>query len=131
MNEYLLDTHIFLWWIFGDSKLDYQTRDIIKRPENRLYLSAASAWEIATKHKTGKLPEAGPIVDQLPRYLRESRIDSLDITLADSLLAGSMNIDHRDSFDRMILAQAQLRSLPVLTNDQVLLRHLSHHRTKT
>lgn len=119
MNTYILDTHVFLWWLFNDPRLSYTARAIIKDSTNQLLISAASAWEIATKHRIGKLPEADNVVVELPAYLRRSRIKSLDITIEDSLLAGSMNHPHRDPFDRMIIAQSKIRNLPVMTNDPV------------
>lgn len=57
-KRYLIDTHILLWWIFDDPKLDQSIREIIKNPSNKIIVSSASAWEIATKHRIGKLTEA-------------------------------------------------------------------------
>ncbi len=117
MSRYLLDTHTFLWWAFNDDRLSYVARDIIRNHESVLFLSAASAWEISTKHRIGKLPEASTIVDDLPGLLRRARVEPLPITLEDALLAGSLKHEHRDPFDRMIIAQAQLRTVPIVTND--------------
>ena len=61
--RYLLDTHTLLWWLFDDPKLSQQARATIAQPEHEVLVSAASAWEISTKHRLGKLPEAGDIVD--------------------------------------------------------------------
>lgn len=119
MNSYLLDTHTFLWWLFNDGRLSYNARDIIKDNDNQLFLSAASAWEIATKHRNGKLPEAESIVKDLPALLKRAHVVSLDITLEDALLAGSIKYKHRDPIDRMIFAQGQLRNFPIITNDPV------------
>ncbi len=119
VNSYLLDTHTFLWWLFNDGRLSYNARDIIKDNDNQLFLSAASAWEIATKHRNGKLPEAESIVKDLPALLKRAHVVSLDITLEDALLAGSIKYKHRDPFDRMIFAQGQLRNFPIITNDPV------------
>lgn len=119
MNTYILDTHVFLWWLFNDTRLSYTAREIIQDSANDLLISAASAWEIATKHRIGKLPEAESVVHDLPSYLRRSCIQPLDITIEDSLLAGSMNHAHRDPFDRMIIAQGKIRNLPVITNDPI------------
>jgi PIN domain nuclease of toxin-antitoxin system len=120
MNTYILDTHVLLWWLFNDVRLSYTAREIIKDSANDLLISAASAWEIATKYRIGKLPEAVSVVQELPAYLRRARVKPLDITVEDSLLAGSMNHAHRDPFDRMIIAQSKIRNLPVITNDPVL-----------
>lgn len=117
MSDYLLDTRTFLWWIFNDNRLSYNARDLIRNHESTLFLSTASAWEISTKHRIGKLPEADAIVDELPGLLIRARIEPLAITLDDALLAGSMKYEHRDPFDRMIIAQARLRDIPVITDD--------------
>jgi PIN domain nuclease of toxin-antitoxin system len=119
MNTYILDTHVFLWWLFNDVHLSYTAREIIKDSASNLLISTASAWEIATKHRIGKLPEAASVVQELPAYLQRARVKPLDITIEDSLLAGSMNHAHRDPFDRMIIAQGKIRNLPVITNDPV------------
>jgi len=115
----LLDTHALLWWLFDDPHLSTPARDCIANAENEILVSAASAWEIATKHRIGKLPEAGDIVRLLPMYLRQARFAELSVSVDDSLLAGSLPGPHKDPFDRMLIAQARLRSLPVLSIDPV------------
>jgi len=101
----------------GGNRLSYNARDLIRNHESTLFLSTASAWEISTKHRIGKLPEADAIVDDLPGLLTRARIEPLAITLEDALLAGSMKYAHRDPFDRMIIAQARLRNIAIVTND--------------
>lgn len=118
MSEFLLDTHVLLWWLFNDGRLSYTARDLIRARDNRMFVSAASAWEIATKRRIGKLPEAENIVEALPSLLARSRIASMDITFEDALFAGSLDHEHRDPFDRMIMAQAALRKIPIVTNDR-------------
>lgn len=115
----LLDTHALLWWLFDDPHLSTPARDCIANAENEILVSAASAWEIATKHRIGKLPEAGDIVRLLPMYLRQARFAELSVSVDDGLLAGSLPGPHKDPFDRMLIAQARLRSLPVLSIDPV------------
>jgi PIN domain nuclease of toxin-antitoxin system len=115
----LLDTHALLWWLFDDPKLSTQARDLIAEPENDLLVSAASAWEIATKHRIGKLPEAGDIVQQLPMYVRKARFTELGISIEHALLAGSLPGPHRDPFDRMLIAQARMQNIPMITLDPV------------
>ena len=117
--SYLLDTHILLWWLFDDPKLDVVCRDIIRNPKNRILVSSASAWEIATKYRIGKLPEAKELVGAYPQTLREARFLELSITATHALRAGNLPIDHRDPFDRMLMAQAELEDLPILTYDDV------------
>lgn len=116
--SYLIDTHIFLWWLFNDPKLDTTCRDIIRNPAHRIFVSSVSAWEIATKYRIGKLPEAKQLVEQYSQILHQAKFIELAITSAHALRAGSLPITHRDPFDRMIMAQAELESLPVITYDK-------------
>lgn len=115
----LLDTHALLWWLFDDPHLSTTARDFIANAENEILVSAASAWEIATKHRIGKLPEAEDIARLLPMYLRQARFGQLSVSVDDGLLAGSLPGPHKDPFDRMLIAQARLRSLSVLSIDPV------------
>lgn len=115
--SYLLDTHILLWWLFNDPKLDKTCHNIIKDPRNSIFVSSASAWEIATKHRLGKLPEAAELLQKYPQTLEQARFLELSITAAHALRAGTLPIAHRDPFDRMLIAQAELENLPILTHD--------------
>ncbi len=116
--SYLIDTHILLWWLFDDPKLHTDCRDIIRNPDHRIIVSSASAWEIATKYRMGKLPEAKQLVEQYSQILHQAKFIELAITTAHALRAGSLPIAHRDPFDRMIMAQAELESLLVITYDK-------------
>jgi PIN domain nuclease of toxin-antitoxin system len=115
--SYLLDTHILLWWLFNDPKLNEECREIIRNPNYHILVSSASAWEIATKYRIGKLPEAKPLVDNYQGILQQAKFIELTITAAHALRAGSLPISHRDPFDRMLMAQAELENLPILTYD--------------
>ena len=115
--SYLLDTHILLWWLFNDPKLNAECREIVRNPAHRILVSSVSAWEIATKYRIGKLPEAKQIVEEYSQILHQSKFIELPITSAHALRAGSLPISHRDPFDRMIMAQAELENLPVITYD--------------
>ena len=115
----LLDTHVLLWWLFDDLGLSASARALIADPGNAVLVSSASAWEIAIKHRLGKLPEAKEAVENLPRLLREARIESLPITVEHALAAGALPGPHRDPFDRMLIAQSRIENLPVVTADPV------------
>lgn len=115
----LLDTHALLWWWFDDPRLSTVAREAIAAPENDILVSAASAWEIATKHRLGKLPDAGDVVQRFPLYVRRSRFTEVGIAIADALAAGGLPGPHRDPFDRMLIAQAKLLDIPVVTIDPV------------
>ncbi len=132
--SYLIDTHILLWWLFDDPKLDTNCRDIIREKDHRIIVSSASAWEIATKYRIGKLPEAKQLVEQYSQILHQAKFIELAITSAHALRAGSLPIAHRDPFDRMIMAQAELESLPVITYDSAfqtgLIQVIPDHKQK-
>lgn len=115
--SYLLDTHILLWWLFNDPKLNEKCREIIRNPDHCILVSSASAWEIATKYRIGKLPEAKPLVNNYQGILQQAKFIELTITAAHALRAGNLPISHRDPFDRMLMAQAELENLPILTYD--------------
>ena len=116
-KRYLIDTHILLWWIFDDPKLHQNSRKIIQNPNNKILVSSVSAWEIATKHRIGKLPEAKELLEDYDNILQKARFDQLSIITAHALRAGLLPIQHRDPFDRMIMAQSELEQIPVITYD--------------
>jgi PIN domain nuclease of toxin-antitoxin system len=116
-KRYLIDTHVLLWWIFDDPKLDQSIREIIQNPTNKIIVSSASAWEIATKYRIGKLPEAKDLLENYDQIIQKARFSQLSITTAHALRAGSLPIQHRDPFNRMIMAQSELEKIPVITYD--------------
>jgi PIN domain nuclease of toxin-antitoxin system len=115
----LLDTHALLWWLFDDPQLSQKARSIIAAGRNRIFVSSASAWEISTKRRIGKLPEARDVVERLPSYIRKERFEILPISLEHALYAGKLPGPHRDPFDRMLIAQSELEKLPLVTCDPV------------
>jgi PIN domain nuclease of toxin-antitoxin system len=115
----LLDTHTFLWWLDGDRRLSRRARSVIATPANTVLVSAASAWEITTKARIGKLPGALPVAADVAACVAAQAFSGLDITLVHAQRAGRLPGDHRDPFDRMLAAQAQLEDLPVVSNDDV------------
>lgn len=119
----LLDTHTFLWWLAGDRRLVRKARTAIGDAQNPVFVSAASAWEVATKHRLGRLPEAGPIATDFARQVVQQGFVSLDITLNHGQRAGSLPGPHRDPFDRMLIAQAQAEGLTLVSNEEVFDRY--------
>ena len=115
----LLDTHALLWWLFDDPRLSETARQVVADSENEIFVSSASGWEIATKHRIGKLPEAEEAATMLPDLLRRARFRELPITLEHAVTAGSLPGPHRDPFDRMLIAQSLAENLSILTNDPV------------
>jgi PIN domain nuclease of toxin-antitoxin system len=115
--NYLLDTHALLWWWSTPEKLSSRVLSLMKDPENRFFVSAASAWEIATKYRIGKFPQGGTIVEEWAIRIREDRFEELPISSLHALRAGRLPGEHRDPFDRMLAAQGILEELPVISID--------------
>ena len=115
----LLDTHALIWWLFDDPKLPSTARRAIADPANDVLVSSASAWEIATKRRRGRLPEAGDLAERFEHYVSASRLTGLPISIAHALAAGRLPGPHKDPFDRMLIAQCRLESLAIVTVDPV------------
>ncbi len=115
----LLDTHALLWWLDGDERLSEPARAFIGDEDNVVLVSAASAWEIATKVRIGRLPGAVQVAAELGACLASQGFTGLAITLAHGLRAGGLPGPHRDPFDRMLIAQAQAEDLALITNETV------------
>lgn len=113
----LLDTHALLWWLSDDPALPASARKLIARAGNTVLVSAASAWEIATKFRLGKLPDASDLVADFDGYLARERFESLLISPDHAVRAGLLPGPHKDPFDRMLIAQSQAENVPVLSND--------------
>ena len=119
----LLDTHTLLWWLDGDARLSKRARAAIGDARTECLVSAASAWEITTKARLGKLPGALDVAADVSGCLRSQEFTALDITVAHAQRAGSMGGAHRDPFDRMLIAQALAENVPVVSNDEVFDRY--------
>jgi PIN domain nuclease of toxin-antitoxin system len=113
----LLDTHALLWWLADDSALPASARKHLARASNTIFVSSASAWEIATKFRIGKLPAAGDLLADLPGYLAREHFESLPISTDHAVRAGLLPGTHKDPFDRMLIAQAQAERLSIISND--------------
>ena len=117
--RYLVDTHALLWFVAGDLSLSPRARNLIENPAHEILVSAASAWEIATKYRIGKLPEARLLAVNFPETIAGLGFAELPISARAAQLAGGMTAAHRDPFDRVLAAQARLESVPLVTNDPV------------
>ncbi|MBI2373935.1 MAG: type II toxin-antitoxin system VapC family toxin [Deltaproteobacteria bacterium] len=113
----LLDTHALLWWLLSDRRLPKAARHAVADPANEVYVSAASAWEIATKFRRGRLPGADGVATDFLGCLEAEQFRPLSITVEHAQRAGSLPIEHADPFDRMLIAQAQAEDLIVVTNE--------------
>ena len=116
----LLDTHIFLWWLFDDPGLPLGIRQFLKDTNNPVFVSAASVWEIATKFRLGKLSDAAEVARNVPEWIARAGFQSMPVTGEHAQLAGAWNLSHRDPFDRMLAAQAKLEKIPLATVDVLL-----------
>ena len=111
--SFLLDTHVFLWFDLASTRLTGQIRSLISQTDRTVYVSAVSFWEIAAKRRVGKL-----IYDGLPRTAAsDTGFIELSIDAADAEAAGALEWDHRDPFDRMLVAQCLNRELTLVTAD--------------
>jgi len=115
--RYLLDTHALLWWWTDDQQLSPLARSVIETQTNEIVVSAASAWEIATKHRLGKLAEANEAVQRFNELVAADGFEHLPVSYLHALRAGSYACQHRDPFDRMLAAQTDLGALVLLTCD--------------
>jgi PIN domain nuclease of toxin-antitoxin system len=115
----LLDTHALLWWLEGDERMPQRARDAIGKDVGQVFVSAASAWEIATKARIGKLPDALHLAQEFRLNLDRQGFGALDITLEHAQRAGLLPGPHKDPFDRMLIAQAQAENLVLVSNEKV------------
>lgn len=116
---YLLDTHVFLWLQTDPGRIDAELLADLGRADE-LLLSAASSWEIGIKHRLGKLPLPGPPPVWLPDRLVRSGVTALPVEISHTLAASQLPLHHRDPFDRLLVAQAQLLAVPLVTADSKL-----------
>lgn len=110
----LLDTHALLWWLADDPELSREARAAISAPQHIVYVSAASAWEISIKRAIGKLQSPG----DLDTAVAACAFQELPITVVHALAADQLPNNHSDPFDRMLVAQAMLENLTLITRDE-------------
>lgn len=113
----LLDTHALLWWLSDDPALTRAARKIIAETRNTVVVSAASAWEIATKVRLGKLPTAANLVSDFCGQIEREGFHFLAISAEHGIRAGLLPGPHKDPFDRMLIAQSQAENVPLITNE--------------
>jgi PIN domain nuclease of toxin-antitoxin system len=115
----LLDTHALMWWLSDEPALTKAARAIIADTNNLIFVSAASAWEIATKVRLGKLPTAADLAADFAGHVEREGFQMLAISCDHAIRAGLLPGPHRDPFDRMLIAQAQGDNIPILSNEVV------------
>jgi PIN domain nuclease of toxin-antitoxin system len=119
LSGFLLDTHALIWWLTADPELPERARSIIADSDNRVFASTVSAFEIANKHRIGKLPQVAALLNDYVGLIAGQGFAELPISTAHALAAGTLTIAHRDPFDRMLIAQAQIDGLTVITNEHL------------
>jgi len=115
----LLDTHALIWWLAGDDALGAQARALIEVEDTQVFVSAASAMEISTKHRLGKLAGAGLLATNLSHFLSDQGFVELPISIAHAAMAGNLQIAHKDPFDRFLIAQSLLENCALASNEAV------------
>ncbi len=115
----ILDTHALLWWLSDDPALTRTARKIIAETKNTLVVSAASAWEIATKVRIGKLATGADLVSDFSGRMEREGFELLAISAEHGIRAGLLPGPHKDPFDRMLIAQSQAENTPIISNEAV------------
>lgn len=115
----LFDSHALVWYLRGDRRLSRKAREIADDSQSEVFISAVCAWEIAAKVNRGSWPEAAQIADSLREITVAQAFTALSITIEHVQVAGFLSARHRDPFDRMLAAQSQIESMPLVTADPV------------
>lgn len=114
----LLDTHALIWWFEGNTNLPRTVRSAIDDKQNEKFVSAVSTWEIATKHRIGKLPNVAALATDAVARIAAEGFAALPITLVHGQAAGALPGPHKDPFDRMLIAQAMIENLILISNER-------------
>lgn len=112
--QYLLDTHILIWWLTEPQKIPTKTQKIIENRQNKIFVSSVSLWEIALKHDINKLTMPANFLD----IIKQNYFDILPLKAEESLMIVNLPKIHKDPFDRMLISQGIYNKLPVITKDK-------------
>jgi PIN domain nuclease of toxin-antitoxin system len=118
-EKLLLDTHALIWWTFEPQELSGDAFAAIEDAENRVFVSAVTAMEIATKVRKGRLERARPLASGFTRQVEESEFEPLSITCEHAERAGGLEFAHRDPWDRLLIAQAQIERMILISNERL------------
>lgn len=117
--RFLLDSCAFVWSAIEATKLTSAARHVLESVENDISISATSVWEVATKTRLGKWPEANPVAADIQKIIRGLGYRELSITVDHAERSGSLPGPHKDPFDRILIAQAQAENLTVISIDEI------------
>jgi len=112
--KFLLDTHTLVWWLANDATLSQTARKIIANPDNLIFISAASVWEIAIKKQIGKLN----VPDNLEAQIEQEDFQAIPINISHAAYIEKLPLHHKDPFDRIIIAQAICEKMKIITRDK-------------
>lgn len=115
--DLILDTHVLLWMLLADKRLGAKQRQLLEDSSHRIHVSAVTAFEIATKVRIGKLPQARRISEDFSRICRDFDYHELSVTPAHGLRGGQLDGTHRDPFDRLLAGQSLVERMPLVTSD--------------
>jgi PIN domain nuclease of toxin-antitoxin system len=115
----LLDSHAFLWWLNDDKQLGPSARQAIENVDSLVYVSAATAWEIALKRASGKLEAPGDIRE----WIEQSAFSDLLVEVEHAVASGELPWHHKDPFDRLLVAQARIEDMTLVTRDDEIRRY--------
>lgn len=113
----LLDTHVLIWWLIDHPSLPNVVKRAIEVEANLVFVSSASAFEVTTKHRLGKLPEAAVLAADFRSIVEDEGFVSLSVSIGHAALAGGLENAHKDPFDRMLIAQALLEEMTLVSNE--------------
>ena len=119
MKKFLLDTHVFIWWIQNDKQLSKKAKTIISDSTNKIYISSASIWEMAIKSKLGKLEIQNFSENFLKKQIFDNSFSFLPISLQHSFQIYELETFHKDPFDHMLIVQAKIESCAIITKDKL------------
>jgi PIN domain nuclease of toxin-antitoxin system len=114
----LLDTHVLLWWLDGSPRLSAKAKRVLANGDNELLWSAASTWELAIKSQLGKVRLHEPLRGFIPRVIVSQGLTPLSIEHVHAAYVAELPIHHRDPFDRLLVAQAIVEGVPLMTGDE-------------
>ncbi len=115
----LLDTCAFLWWMTSPERVPRRLLDRLRDPSNDVLLSAATGWEISVKRTLGRLELPTPVAAFVARAAAEHALEILPISMTHAIRSGTLPLHHRDPFDRLLIAQAEIERMPIATSDPV------------
>ena len=115
----LLDTHALIWWLLDDRALSRPAYAAIEDQGNEVVVSAISGLEVTTKHRLGKLPQAERLARRFEAEIADAGFVSLPVSATHAAFAGALAIPHKDPFDRLLIAQSMLESLPLISNEEM------------